>query len=358
MNAPTPRAGLADLKDCARFDTIIDVRSPAEFADDHIPGAISCPVLSNEERAEVGTLYVQQSPFEAKRRGAALIARNISRHLETCFADKPINWRPLIYCWRGGMRSGAMTTILQAVGWKAAQLAGGYKHYRSEVLRQLAEQPARFDFHVLCGPTGSGKSRLLQTLAARGEQVLDLEALACHKGSLLGNLPDQPQPGQKWFESQICAQLGRFDPARPVFAEAESRRIGQLRLPDALLAALHRGQCVHIEASLPARVAFLQRDYRYFCQDPQWLSSRLLRLREIVGQAELGHWLALVETGDWPALVTALLEKHYDPLYRHSESRHYPQQREALTLKPDVLDEAGMEAMATTLLQHRRAQSD
>ncbi len=179
----------AALADLGQFDAIIDVRSESEYAEDHIPGALSCPVLSDAERAEVGTMDRQQSSFEAKRRGAAYVARNIARHLEGSFADKPRSWKPLVYCWRGGNRSGAMTHILGRVGWQARQLEGGYRAFRRAVLAELEQLPARFSFRVICGTTGSGKSRLLQHLVGAGAQVLDLEALAHHRGSVLGSLP-------------------------------------------------------------------------------------------------------------------------------------------------------------------------
>src|SRR5690606_7651800 len=199
-----------------RYDAIIDVRSPLEFAEDHIPGAINCPVLSNEERVEVGTLYRQAGAFAAKTVGAALVAKNSAQHIENSFADHPQGWKPLIYCWRGGNRSGAMAHILARIGWSATQLEGGYKAYRGHVNTELATLPASFRFHVLCGPTGSGKSRLLRHLTEQGAQVLDLEALARHRGSVLGNLPDQPQPSQKRFESCIWQLLRHYDPSRPV----------------------------------------------------------------------------------------------------------------------------------------------
>ena len=231
----------ANLSQLGDFDEIIDVRTPAEFAEDHIPGAINCPVLSDEERITVGTLYKQVSPFEARKVGAALIAKNIAHHLETRFRDHPKSWRPLIYCWRGGQRSGAMSIILAQVGWAAHKLEGGYKTYRRDVLDKLEALPQSFTFRVVCGPTGSGKSHLLAALADSGQQVLDLEMLAQHRGSVLGRLPEQAQPSQKWFDSALLQTLQGFDPARPVYVEAESNKIGLITLPPALIAAMHAG---------------------------------------------------------------------------------------------------------------------
>jgi tRNA 2-selenouridine synthase len=187
--------------DFKNFDTIIDARTPAEYALDRIPGAVSAPVLDDAQRAEVGTLYKQVSPFEAKKLGGALVARNVARHVEALFRGKDKSWRPLVYCWRGGKRSGAMAHILREIGWDAKTLEGGYRAYRRWVVDQLLSLPLEFDFVVVHGPTGSGKSRLLSALSRAGAQVLDLEALAAHRGSVLGGLPDEPQPTQKWFES-------------------------------------------------------------------------------------------------------------------------------------------------------------
>ena len=177
MNAPPrPTISLADyLQDAARFDAVLDARSESEFADDHLPGALSAPVLNDAERAEVGTLYKQVSPFGARRRGAALVARNIGAFIERELAGKPREWAPLVYCWRGGERSAALTHVLNRVGWRALQLEGGYRAFRRHVVEQLAVLPPQLRFSVVCGKTGSGKSRLLQHLAAQGLQVLDLE---------------------------------------------------------------------------------------------------------------------------------------------------------------------------------------
>jgi tRNA 2-selenouridine synthase len=204
----------------AQYDTIIDVRSPAEFALDHVPGAISAPALDNEERIRIGTLHKQASAFDAKRAGAALVAANIARHLTTLFHDKPKSWRPAVYCWRGGQRSGSLTEVFTRIGWKAVQLDGGYRAYRRHVLARLDALPASLDLRIVCGVTGSGKSRLLRALAAAGAQVLDLEDLARHRGSVLGSLPGQEQPSQKMFESLVLHVLEGFAPGRPVYLEA------------------------------------------------------------------------------------------------------------------------------------------
>ena len=235
------RHDVATVADLDGFDAVIDVRSPAEFAEDHVPGALSCPVLDDEERARVGTLYKQVSPFAARKVGAALVAANIARHIEANFLEHPRQWRPLVYCWRGGKRSGSMTHVLREIGWAAQQLDGGYKSFRRHVIGELDALAAGLRFRVLCGLTGSGKSRLLRALAERGEPVLDLEAIAAHRGSVLGDLPQEPQPSQKGFETQLWQALRKLDPSRTVFVESESRKIGNLRVPEIVSLMLAEG---------------------------------------------------------------------------------------------------------------------
>lgn len=349
MNVPSGHrrpAGIARVDDIDDFDDIVDTRSPAEFALDHVPGAINCPALDNEQRAEIGTLYKQVSPFVARRRGAALVAINIGRHLLERFQDRGPDWRPLIYCWRGGKRSGAFVTVFRQIGWDAHQLEGGYKSYRRHVLTRLDELPQGLDLRVIAGPTGSGKSRLLERLARLGEQVLDLEALAAHKGSVLGLQPGTAQPPQKLFESRLLAAMDRFDPARPVHVEAESRRIGLITVPDALIERLRAAPCVRIEAPVAARTEFLLRDYDYMTQDPDTLIARLERLTELRGRETVDHWAGLARAGRWPELVTDLLEQHYDPLYRRSQGSHYRGFERAPTFVAQHLDESGIARLA------------
>ena len=343
-------AGVANVSQTAEFDEIIDVRTPAEFAEDHVPGAVNCPVLSNEERARVGTLYKQDSPFAARKLGAVLVARRIAEQVETSFLDRPREWKPLVYCWRGGKRSGAMAHVLRQIGWPACALDGGYKSYRRHVVAELAELPRRFDFRVITGATGSGKSRLLEALAARGAQALDLEALAAHKGSVLGGLPDAAQPSQKMFESRLLAVLNGLASERPVFVEAESRKIGQLQVPDALLDAMRASPCLVIEATDAARVAFLLGDYGHFLANPAGLKEKLAWLRELQSGETLARWNAFVDAGDWPALVGELLAQHYDPLYRRSLGKNYVHFAGAPRFAADDLSAAGLAELASRVL--------
>lgn len=349
------KSGIATVEDLGSFDEVIDVRSPAEFEEDHIPGAISCPVLDNEQRAQVGTIYKQVSPFEAKKIGAALVAENIGHHLRDKFLDRPKGWSPLVYCWRGGMRSGAMVTILRSVGWKAAQLEGGYKAYRHQVVAQLETVPRQFSYQVLCGPTGSAKTRILQAIDTLGEQVLDLETLACHKGSVLGVLPATPQPTQKWFETLVLQRLRSFDPARPVYVEAESRKIGRLQVPEALLETFRAGTCLQVEAPLPARFEFLLGDYDYFVADPAWLKRRLEALRGLQSNETLAHWNALIDGGRWTDLVAELLERHYDPLYQRSQNTNFAGFRDPQTFAAESLSATGIANVARTIVESRAA---
>ncbi len=343
-------AGVAKLTQANEFDEIIDVRSPAEFAEDHMPGAVNCPVLSNAERARVGTLYKQESPFAAKKIGAALVARNIAEHIETRFLDKPRSWRPLVYCWRGGKRSGALAHVLRQIGWQAGTLEGGYKSYRRHVVAALSELPRRFAYRVVTGATGSGKSRLLEALAAQGAQVLDLEGLAAHKGSVLGGLPDEAQPSQKMFESRLLAVLQRLTFDRPAYVEAESRKIGVLQVPDALLESMRASPCLRIEASDAARVAFLIGDYDYFLADPASLKTKLDCLRELQSSETLSRWNELIDAGNWPALVEELLALHYDPLYRRSQGRNYANFTAAPRFETSDLSPVGLKKLAREIL--------
>ncbi len=342
--------GVATVAQLAEFDAIIDARAPGEFAEDRLPGALSMPVLDDAERARVGTLYKQVSSFEAKKVGAALVSKNIARHIEGHLLDKPKNWRPLVYCWRGGQRSGAFTHILREIGWDAHRLLGGYKSWRQHVIEQLAVLPRQVKFRVVSGATGSGKSRLLEAIAARGGQILHLEELAAHKGSVLGNLPGQPQPAQKGFESQLLAALSVLDLTRPVFVEAESRKIGRLQVPDALLEAIRSAPGLRIEAPLAARVEFLLQDYDYAVADPAWLVERLGHLKALQSNETLAHWRALIEARDFPALVEELLTRHYDALYQRSQAHNYDSFGEATRYPTGKLDPASLDRLAAEVL--------
>ncbi len=314
---------VATVADLPAFDAIVDVRSPAEFAEDRIPGAWNCPVLDDDERARVGTMYAQESPFAARKVGAALVARNIAHHVETRFASFPRGWRPLVYCWRGGQRSGSMTLVLRQIGWDARQLGGGYRAFRRSVVADLDVLPAQHRFQVICGPTGSGKSRLLRALTSRGAQVLDLEALASHRGSLLGDMPTEPQPTQKAFETSVWAALRTFDPARPVFVEAESKRIGKLRVPEALILRMRDSTCLRVRSDTSVRVDLLMHEYEHFFATPTRLAEILDALVPLHGHEVVRQWKRWIDAAEWSTLVRDLLERHYDPAYGRSIASHF-----------------------------------
>lgn len=338
----------ASVDQLSEFDAVIDARSPAEFALDHIPGAINCPVLDDQERIRVGTLYKQVSPFEARKVGAVLVARNVARHIEEQFAAHPKSWRPLVYCWRGGQRSGSFTHILKEVGWSSRRLTGGYKAWRHYVMESLETLPAQFRFKVLAGPTGCGKTKLLEALHAQGEQVLNLEALAAHKGSVLGEVPGLVQPAQKMFETQVHHVLSSFDPGRPVYVEAESKRIGQLRLPEQVYAAIQQGQWIGIDASTAARVDFLLRDYEYLLGSST-LGHYLDRLVESSGKVLVDQWKAMIADGRYAELVEVLLISHYDRHYARSILQVRSASSAGSNFVATDLSDAGLRLLATQI---------
>jgi tRNA 2-selenouridine synthase len=306
------------------FDTIIDARSPAEFADDHLPGAVNWPVLDDDERRNVGTEYKQVSAFDARKHGAAIVARRVAEIVEHHVHDKPREWQPLVYCWRGGQRSGTLAWFLGQIGFRTQVLQGGYKAFREQVREQLKTLPDNFDFTVIAGRTGSGKTRLLQALAEQGAQVLDLEALAKHRGSVLGGLEHDPQPTQKAFDTAVWHALQGFDASRPVFVESESRKIGALAVPEALLSRMRAdGRVVMVEMPDAARVQLLLEEYGFFAQQTQRFCGHLDTLVELRGKQTVAHWKALAEGNRWPEVFEQMMREHYDPLYLRSMQRNF-----------------------------------
>lgn len=297
------------------FVQIIDVRSPEEFALDHVPGAVNLPVLNDAERAEVGQLYCKVSRYVARRLGAAMIARRVAGHLDTFFAPYPEHARFLLYCWRGGQRSRAMATILHAVGWNVTVLAGGYKNYRAHVREALTRLCPTLRVHILTGLTGSGKSRLLRHMSGQGQQVLDLEMLGCHRGSLLGEEPGTAQPSQKRFESLLLREIDQYDTARPVWIEDESKRLGRLWLPEPLWEAMVAAPVHELCVPSAARAEFLVEEYAHFIAAPNVLIEKLQSLRELCGGRLVAAWQELIRAGEWRKFVLSLLERHYDPVY-------------------------------------------
>ncbi len=344
-------ASLATVTQLSEFDEVIDVRSPSEFAIDHVPSAVSLPMLDDDERARIGTLYKQVSSFEAKKIGAALVARNIANHIETKLITRPKYWRPLVYCWRGGNRSAALAHVLQKIGWDAHTLDGGYKAYRRHVVAEIENLAPLFQYRIVCGPTGSGKSRLLEELARQGGQVLDLEELAAHRGSVLGNLPDRPQPAQKLFESRLWHILRGFDPKRPVFIEAESKKIGVLRVPEVLINRMWQSACVKVDVPIDARIDFLKQEYSHFLSDFADLEEKLNCLNSLHGEKKIATWLDHARREDWNTLVEELLTQHYDPAYQRSTLTHYPTLSAAPVLKANKICEDSIGQLASDLLR-------
>ncbi|NRA99514.1 MAG: tRNA 2-selenouridine(34) synthase MnmH [Rhodobacteraceae bacterium] len=296
------------------FDTVIDVRAPAEFAEDHVPGAINLPALTDAERARVGTIYKQVSPFSARKIGAALVARNVAAHLDGPLSDKDGGWRPLVYCWRGGQRSGSVATILREVGWRVETVPGGYKTYRSLVVDLLHVSPVSARLVLLDGHTGTAKTEVLARLSALGCQVIDLEALAHHRGSYLGAHIDA-QPSQKTFESGLARALWACDPTRPIIVEAESSKIGDLLIPTSFWKSMLDAPRIRIDAPVAARSEYLTRAYRDLIADPDALVAALERLVPIQGHARVNDWVALAQSGAFVELASELTRHHYDPRY-------------------------------------------
>ena len=333
------------------FSTIIDARSENEYAEDHLPGAVNWPSLNNEERQQIGTIYKQVSPFEARKRGAALVAANIARHIEREVLDKARQWQPLVYCWRGGKRSGSLALILGQIGFRVSVVEGGYKAFRSSVLAALPALAARLDYRVICGPTGAGKTRLLHALADAGAQVLDLEALASHRSSVLGLIPGQPQPSQKAFDTLVWDRLRRFDAARPVFVESESRKVGNLAVPEALIERMRASTCLRLELADDERVALLLEDYEFFVRDPALFCQRLGALTELRGKAVVQAWQEDVAAGRIEGVVRELLGRHYDPGYAASIARNFSRYGEARRIAPANRSMAAMAELAGRIVR-------
>ncbi|MEO1431125.1 MAG: tRNA 2-selenouridine(34) synthase MnmH [Cyanobacteria bacterium J06633_8] len=303
------------------YSEIIDVRSSSEFAEDCIPGAINLPVLNDAERAEVGTIYKQLSPFQARKIGAALVSKNISKHLEEHFVNKEKNYQPLIYCWRGGQRSASLATVLSQIGWRVTLLEGGYKTYRNYVRQELDSLPGKLNYRILCGLTGSGKTHILEKMRQRGFQILDLEALANHRGSLLGEEwrgKVSPQPTQKCFDSKLLQSLQSFNHNKTVWVESESSKIGEVHLPSSLWNKMKQSSCVEIQLPLDIRVEYLLAEYPHFINNPEILKAKLEKLKSNCGWKKISQWYRMINNQDWTSFVKDILQSHYDPTYRKS----------------------------------------
>lgn len=337
--------------DTPHTDTI-DVRSPAEFAHDHVAGAVNLPVLTDDERAHVGTLY-RSDPFTARKVGAALIARNVAAMLEGPLRERDGTFFPLVYCWRGGQRSQSLALILSQVGFRVSVLAGGYRAYRQEIVSRLETLPENLDLRILAGLTGTSKTRILENMAAAGAQVLNLEGLANHRGSLLGQPVRGGQPTQKAFESRLVPLLANFDPGAPVWVESESNQIGAIHVPAALWKRMRAARVVQVTAPMKERVAYLIDEYSYFCSDPGLLKERITWLVRVCGEQKIRAWGELIDQAEWPRFVEEILKVHYDPAYTRSMKRWAGQIDETHHL--EGLGPLELDAFVSEILNPRRS---
>lgn len=333
------------------FDALIDARSEDEYLEDHLPGAVNWPTLNNEERRDIGTLYKQVNAFEAKKRGAAIAARNIAAHIEREVIDKPKDWKPLAYCWRGGKRSGSLSLILSEIGFRVTLVEGGYKAFRAAVVQDIPRLVNGLDWRVICGTTGSGKTRLLQALAAQGAQVIDLEALANHRSSVLGAIPGLPQPTQKRFDTLVWNALRQLDRTRPVFVESESKKVGNVSVPTSLIETMRESTCLNLVLPDAERVALLMEDYDFFVRDVESFCERLQVLTDFRGKAVVEAWQASVRAGQIEPVVQELLTQHYDPVYLQSMRRNFRQFEVSKTIAPKDHSIMAMAVLAHEMLQ-------
>lgn len=333
------------------FDTIIDARSEGEFDEDHLPGAVNWPTLNNADRIFIGTTYKQVNAFEAKKRGAAIAARNIAAHIDRHVIDKPKDWKPLTYCWRGGKRSGSLSLILDQIGFKVTLVEGGYKAFRAALVQDIPRLVSGLNWRVICGTTGSGKTRLLTALALEGAQVLDLEALANHRSSVLGAIPGVPQPTQKRFDTLVWDRLRQLDPSRPVFVESESKKVGNVAVPTSLIEAMRASPCLNLVLPDAQRVQLLMEDYDFFVKDVEAFCERLQVLIEFRGKVLVDGWQTSVRAGNIGPVVQELLTLHYDPVYLQSMRRNFKQFENSKLIAPKDHTTGTMRRLAHEMLQ-------
>ncbi len=307
------RISFSDI-DLKKLDDVIDVRSPSEYEVDHIPGAINLPVLSDKEREMVGTIYKQNSKFEAKKLGAALISKNISNFLKKNIREKHRDWLPLIYCWRGGQRSYAFATILDQIGWDVGVVDGGYKSFRKHVSVFLDKNIENYFLILITGNTGTAKTKLLNLIEERQGQTIDLESLANHKGSVFGS-QGQKQPSQKLFETLIYDKVKNLKTGEPIFVEAESNKIGNLHIPKEFWKLMKNSPQIEISATVEQRAQFLVEEYSEITADLDLLEKQITSLSTIAGHKVVESWLRMAKNKEFIALAKQLIEKHYDPRY-------------------------------------------
>lgn len=311
---------------------LVDARSPAEYAEASVPGALNVPILDDAERTEVGTLYKKVGKQQARRRGVEIVAPKIPALVELVARHHAGTSLPVIvFCWRGGMRSLALAQFLELAGIPARQLNGGHKNFRRHVL-EFFEHGQWGRLLVFRGLTGVGKTLWLHRLTGCGHPVIDLEGLANHRGSAFGNLGLQPQPGQKMFEALLWDKLRKVAPDGYALAEGESRHIGRVALPVRVYQSLQEETSLWLNASLEKRVANILADYPAVDQLKEEFAPPLRALKGKLGGETVDRYLTLLEAGDWPELVRELMINYYDPLYRHT----LPARRIEIDLEPEA----------------------
>ncbi len=344
-----PHPHQLEVDDFQRYDIIIDARSPREFAEDHIPGAVNLPVVVDSEYARVGLAH-KDDPHQAYMVGVRLSLRNIADHIDNHLANCAENTRFLVYCFRGGKRSKLWADNLRTIGFKVDVLKGGWKNYRRWVRDGLDSLPPKINFKVLSGSTGTGKTRLLAALETTGEQVLDLEGLAGHRGSLIGSLPNVDQPAQKFFETLLLDKLRSFDPERAVWVEDESRKIGAIQIPDAMFDAIRRGDIYVVDAPMGERLRLWQEDYPHLVADPVKMVEMLRPVRSMVGAEEYDRWMDAAKRGAIEELFESVMRMHYDPCYTRSMRKERSMERMRRAVQLPDLTGAGLIQAARTLI--------
>ncbi len=330
----------------------IDVRSPAEFADGHILGAINVPLFENDERALIGTIYAKQGPDRAKEVGLSVVSPKLPELIQSIKRNAPEERPVVVYCWRGGMRSKSMVVMLELAGLHSQQLEGGYKSYRRRVLTRLQNYEFKPEIFVLCGSTGAGKTLLLKTLLRKNVPVIDLEGLANHRGSVFGQVGLGRQISAPQFDACLLEELDKLNQEPFVFVECESKRIGNVYLPDAFFSAMKRGKRMLLETSLEVRIDRLIKEYEAFSVErADEIIASLESLQKRLGKKQLGELKDLFAQKKMREFVRILLINYYDPLYGYEEANKKDQY--CFAANGDDLEQAANEIRAFLRNQKR-----